>query len=198
MSTNFYNNEEQRSYLYHRDGLADIFLGLGILAFGLLLLTKLFWMIGILAAVFVPIWQSAKQGITAPRLSNVKYHPEKTTSFQDRMRLAVGFGIGSLTLGAIAIWLFSTRGLSSGLFVWLGAHVAEPLAILAGVLISLIGLLFRIHRFYVYALLTVAFTYVGDFLIPPVIYVSALGILVLLVGIIHLISFLSEYPREQF
>ncbi len=62
---------------YHQDGLLDIFLGIGIIVFGLGMATDQFYFGSIMPAILFPLWAAAKKAITIPRIGLVNFSPER-------------------------------------------------------------------------------------------------------------------------
>lgn len=186
----------RKAYLsYHQDGLIDILIGLGILGFGLMILTGnvVFNMLAWMPILFyVPL----KNRITVPRFGYVQFTSERTK----RIRLLIAVMVGML---------FFTFGL--GLFVFVSFDNMPPLMemamagdgmLLLGGLFALMlviaALITRLDRLIFYAILTMAILLGGRSLgIEPEIRVVVLGAIILLIGSLLLVRFLHTYPLPK-
>lgn len=186
----------RKAYLsYHQDGLIDILIGLGILGFGLMILTGNF-VFNMLSWMPVIFYVPLKNRITVPRFGYVQFTSERTKRIKLVMALLVGM-------------LFLAFGL--GLFVFASFEDMPPLLemAMAGDGMLLIGGLFaltmimaalitRLDRLIIYAVLTMVILPGGSILgIEPEIRVVALGMIILTVGLYLLVRFLRAYPLPK-
>jgi hypothetical protein len=185
----------RKAYLsYHQDGLIDILIGLGILGFGLMMLTDsvVFNMLAWMPIIFyVPL----KNRITVPRFGYVQFSSERSK----HLRL-----LGILLLGLLVLMVFA------GLYVFtvsgdmppaIEAALGKDRMLLMGGLFAfmlvLAGLVTRLDRLFVYAALTVLIIPGGVVLgIEAPYRVIFLGTLILIIGIVLLIRFVRRYPLE--
>ncbi len=87
----------------HRDGLLDIFAGVGLLAIGISWLTDYAWAGAIVPALLVPLWKPFRSRITEPRAGRVEFGAERR--LLERRKMAALFAGGVLTmLLAVAIF----------------------------------------------------------------------------------------------
>ncbi len=183
----------QKTYLaYHQDGLLDTLVGLGILGFGLNMLTESSALIVLSWIPFI-LYAPLKKFITIPRLGYVKFDNERTTNVRMTMLLLVGVSTLALFLGLFvftrsdslsADWsalLQKYNMLLLGTFVAIGFVVG---AVLSG-----------IKRFYGQALLGELVLISGIELgLESPTYVMIWGGLTFLIGAWLLAQFLRQYP----
>lgn len=184
---------QQKTYLaYHKDGLIDTLVGLGILGFGLNMATDSSAFIVLSWIPFI-LYAPLKKMITVPRLGYVKFDSERTTSVKMTKMMFVGVATLALFLG---LFVFA-RGDSmaadmSALFkkyhmLLLGSFVA--IAFVVGAALS------GIKRFYVQAGLALLVLIGGIELgIEEPVYVLIWGGLTFLIGAWLLVRFLQQYP----
>jgi len=191
---------EKRAYIsYHQDGLLDIFAGAYILAFGLGILTEVFWGLGmgsimpaISVAVMLPIWIAAKRRITMPRIGFVKFGVQSGIKF-----MAVLLGVMLVGLGVFfALTLFQ-----GGRPLWLDVILQYGLiavGIVALAICSLFGYIAGINRLYAYGLLALLVLGVGHFMGIFFAYLLLpLGIAVMVTGLYLLTAFVRKYPLRS-
>ena len=190
----------------HQDGLWDIYLG------GLLLVLSLFFaipesgegeltymalaLLGV--AVVFAFFQLGKKYITAPRVGQVKFGPER-----QKRKMTLAWIMGAFVLVTLGINLFS-------LYVWNAADSANPVelnlapslertivaaisALIAGLSTVVISYFKEFTRGYYIALLMALgffFTLWLDSTVPMI----AAGALILLPGLIIFIIFLRQHP----
>ena len=63
---------KRMAFHYQGDGLVDIYTGLIIWGFGISILADMAWMSGVLVAVFLPTWLTAKQSLMSSRLTGAE------------------------------------------------------------------------------------------------------------------------------
>jgi hypothetical protein len=190
---------EKRAYTsYHQDGLLDIFAGAYILAFGLGILTEVFWGLSfgsilpaISVAVMLPMWIAAKRKITMPRIGFVKFGIQSGMKF-----MAVLLGIMLTGVGVFfAITLFQ-----GGRPLWLDVIFQYGL-IFVGIgalaICSLFGYIAGLSRLYAYGLLALLVLGVGHFMGIFFAYLLLpLGITVMVTGFYLLIGFVRKYSLK--
>lgn len=193
---------EQEAYMYyHQDGLADIFIGLGILSFGLGMFIDQAWLFTLIPAIFLPLWQAAKKSITAPRMNNVEFPSAQYAS----VKKAIGFLVGMLALAMVAgiavFWGQSTGNMPLWLLTWLTwlrEYFMLAFGLFGAFLMSVSALLSGFNRLYAYAVLTVA-VFAGGYLLNASLPLSVvlMGVMIFLSGLGLLIQFLRKYPRSD-
>ena len=186
----------RRAYLsYHQDGLIDILIGLGIMGFGLMMLTGnvVFNMLAWMPVLFyVPL----KNRITVPRFGYVQFTPERV----QRVRLLIAVMVGMLALAAgLGLVVFATFEDMPPLLATLTA--GDGMLLIGGLFALMLlaaGAITGLSRLFIYALLTLLIVPGGIVLgIAPEWRVIFLGALVLLIGIFFLVRFLRMYPRTK-
>ncbi len=192
---------ERKAYLtYFQDGLWDILVGLLSVGWGLMIVVDISVNGGILFPVLYVMVLGVKRLITYPRIGYVKF-------LNARRRLTKNMAVGlavliSLTLITVLLLFLVRGGIRLAFLTWLNDYFAEPsLLIMAAVLaimIIVIAYIYRINRWYFYALLTMIGFSVGalgqtEFSMSLPITLS--GTVVVLSGLVVLIRFLRQYPR---
>ena len=186
----------RRAYLsYHQDGLIDILIGLGILGFGLMLLTGsiVFNMLAWMPIIFyVPL----KNRITVPRFGFVQFTSERVK--KQRLLIAVMVGLLFFAFG-LGLYVFAMWDEMPPLVEILMA--GDGMLLLGGLFAMMLlaaGLITGLDRLFIYAILTILILSGGGLLgIEPEIRVVFLGALILLIGIILLVRFLRVYPLPK-
>ncbi len=186
----------RRAYLsYHQDGLIDILIGLGILGFGLMMLTGnvVFNMLAWMPVLFyVPL----KNRITIPRFGFVQFTPERV----QRVRLLLAVMVGMLALAAgLGLAVFAAFEDMPPVLAMLA--VGEGMMLIGGLFTLMLlaaGAITGLNRLFVYAILTLLIVPGGVVLgVAPEWRVIFLGVLILVIGIIYLARFLRTYPRTR-
>ena len=185
---------ERKAFLfYHQDGLLDIFLGLTILLFGVKVGSgDPFGVIIILYLIYLFLWAAAKRAITIPRIGYVKFRRSPQTAKIGLATTIVVFPI--LLLGALV--LYGYVSLQPDWMAWLEEYVMLGVGVVMAVFIGASAFLLGIRRLYGYAALT-AIVLVGGYVLSvpePPLQIMALGVLILLSGLVTLARFLRDYP----
>ena len=199
------NSIDQKAYLFDsRDGLVDIFTSGVLLAFGIGMLTENVWLAGILPALLYPLWLSAKERITAPRL---RYLDEMSgnvgTVDTARIRSALvgmmALLVGSLLLGIVFFALFSSGDYMPQVQAWFRSNFPLAFGTFISLLLAGIALIFRTARFLVYAAIALIAFVLGQLLNLPLEYAMlTIAGLMFIAGWVVLLRFLSAYtPQDQ-
>lgn len=190
---------ERRTYItYHQDGLIDIFIGIYVLLFAVAILVNNIldlstWFVipAIFPALMVPLWISIKKRVTVPRIGYVKFKAgganRMTALFLGLMVAGIGmffvFGFSStqnwaLTLRAVIVS-------NSMVFIGIGGFIVA----------SLFGYTVGLRRLYAYGLLTLVLFTTLNFVAFPFEYVLlAIGLAIIVWGLILLMQFIRKYP----
>jgi hypothetical protein len=177
---------------YHKDGLADFFVGMGLVLFGLGILTDLPWIGAVMAAVLFPVWQSAKLAITAPRTAHIEDLPSHGQDARRTTLTAIGLGVLVL-LGCVTLWLFGANTAPLWVQTALREYFTLFLGAIAAVTFGTIALVGDLGRYYLY-LIFVASQVVDAALYLPLI---ATGGVLLLGGLWYLNRFVRQYPAAS-
>jgi hypothetical protein len=186
----------RRAYVsYHQDGLIDILIGLGTLGFGLMMLTGnvVFNMMAWMPIIFyVPL----KNRITVPRFGYVQFTSERVK--KQRLLIAVMAGLLFFAF-AMGLYVFAMWDEMPPLVEIFTA--GDGMLLLGGLFALMLlaaGLITRLNRLFIYAILTMLILPGGALLgVEPEIRVIFLGALILLIGIILLFRFLRTYPLPK-
>jgi hypothetical protein len=181
---------------FHKDGLLDLFAGLLILLSGAAMLSELVWMGGVFVAIFLPLWISARQKITYPRVA----HLENTSSQQARTQKLLFMSMLMLGILALAgaVLFFGYDFLESPAGTWLRENVLFILGATFGAFWGAIGLVLRQARMHLYGLLTLlAFSAAQLAWLEFPWALALLGALISLGGLLTLALFLQAYPMNE-
>jgi hypothetical protein len=184
---------KRQVYLYYtEDGLADISLGLVLLGFGLLLLTDLPAFVGILGVIPLLVWYLGKGSLVVPRVGSIQ--PGQTMK-----KRFLGFFLNICLVG-IGVFVLFLLGRGSG-ESFFSRYSLSLFGFVLALGISSLGLLMNAVRFYFYGALVFLAMAGGDFLMssisafdPFLVGVISAGAIILAVGMIYLIRFLTKYP----
>lgn len=198
------NSIDQKAYLFDsRDGLLDIFTSGVLLAFGIGMLTENVWLAGILPALLYPLWQSAKERITAPRLRNLdEMSGDVGTVGAERNRsILVGVMallVGSLLFGIVFFALFSSGDYVPQLQAWFRSNFPLAFGGFISLLFAGIAYVFRTARFLVYAAVALIAFVLSQLLNLPMEYAMlTIAGLIFITGWVVLLRFLSAYPPQD-
>lgn len=177
---------------YHRDGLLDIFIGLGVTLFGVAILCDLVYLAGVFPATLLPLWLVARKA-TLSRMGVTDIPADKKANLRVMLILALCVGILGL-LFALGLVVFLTfDSLSPTIIDWVGNFFwILPGILLAGVL-AVAGLTLGIGRLLTYAVLIPLFIVVGHLAGLSLAWTVLLsGGLMVLSGLVMLLRFLGE------
>jgi hypothetical protein len=183
----------RKTYLaFHRDGIADILIGLTYLGFGLWLLfdNVLFTYISWLSFSF---YRYLKKTITIPRFGYVTFGEDRKQKY-----LLIGFSIVLLALLLAARFFLMETSLSE-LFIssFLRKNHVYIMSGIGSVLLVVFGMWRGIFRFAGYGFLAIGIITIF-FLegIPGRNALFIIGGLILSIGIFLLATFISKHPRQ--
>jgi hypothetical protein len=184
---------KRQVYLYYtEDGLVDVSLGLVILGFGLLLLMDLPAFVGTLGLIPLLIWYLGKGSLVVPRVGSIQLGPSIKRRF-------LGFFLNICLVG-IGVFVLFLMGRGSG-ESFFSQYSLSLFGFVLALGISSLGLLMNAVRFYAYGALVFLAMTGGEFLMssisafdPFLVGVISAGAIILAVGMIFLIRFLTKYP----
>lgn len=188
------SEDRQTSMGYPRDGLGELFAGSGLLVFGLGILIDIPWLGAIFPAMLLPVWQSLRRSLIAPRLrADEVVSPEEANG---NTRVGLVLGTASLLLGILFFALMSTDILTPTFQTWFRAYFALLLGLVGAFFCVLGALLTGIRRLYAYAALVVAIFGSGQvFGWGLEVSMASTGVVFLLVGAVLLRTFLRQHPK---
>lgn len=186
-----------------QDGLWDIFLGLIIVGFGIAPLieeitgiTYLISLIILLSLGYI-IFYSGKKYITVPRIGNVKFGPKRKLK---KIKVVIILAI-SVIFGIAAIVFTQTdlKPYNMDVSIW-----GIIFAINALIVFSLMAYYLDFPRLYIYSIffaisifiIETSSSHVGS-TYDNVIGFGMLGVVIVLVGILHLTRFVRRYPLQR-
>jgi hypothetical protein len=187
---------DSRHSLYHKDGLLDIFIGLGIFFAGLFLWTEMVWMVGIFVPVFLPSFQSARKRFFHRR-QGIHYHDPQSHNQGQKVLFYMTLLIGFLVLAGVGFF-YAFSFYNEAVKDWLHASL---LMILGGLFASVwifAAFELRLPRFHIYG--------IGTFLLLAVSQLTSLtfwmafvilGGLIFFVGLVRFFKFLQENPLPE-
>jgi general stress protein CsbA len=186
---------QQRVYWsYHQDGLVDMMFGLGLIGFGLMLLTGIV-IYNILAWLPLAFYVPIKNAVTIPRLGYAQFERKRTLKW----------GIASLLIGAtmlLLVFVLVIQIRNENLPASWGAILrAYDMLIIGGLLsipLALFSALTGLRRPLGYIGLIFLVILAGIQLgIEPPFYIIGLGVMIMLIGCVYLARFVSRYPTQQ-
>ena len=186
-----------------QDGLWDIFLGLILVGFGIAPLieeiTGITYLISyiILLSLGYIIFYGGKKYITVPRIGNVKFGPKRKYK---RIKLVIILVI-SVLFGLAAILLTQTNLISYIIDISIWGII---FAINALIVFSLMAYYLDFPRLYIYSIffatsifiVETSRSHVGS-LYDTVIGFGMFGVVILLIGVLHLTRFVRKYPLKK-
>jgi len=188
---------ERRAYLtYHKDGILDIYLGMGIMAVATVFFYEVFMYITGTIALLPILYAGSKKQYTIPRLGYVKF----SQSTQGRARNSVTLALLLGTMSAVAGFFAFYSVISSG-YSWIEPLIANWKITIASILLiafSMFGYVSDLRRMYYYGLLS-SIVFVSGILLPVPGYILILlvGGIISINGVIHLYKFTQEYPIQK-
>ena len=188
---------ERRAYLtYHKDGILDIYLGMGIMAVASVFFFEVFVTSTGIIALFPILYAASKKQYTIPRLGYVKFSTSTNGRARNSVTLALLLGSMSAVAGLFAFYSSISTGYS-----WIEPLIANWKITVASILLvvfSLFGYVSDLRRMYYYGLLSSVVFVSGIFLpIPGFLLILIVGSIISINGIVHLYRFIQEYPIEK-
>ncbi len=197
-STTERRDHKRTAFYYSGDGLVDIYTGLIILSFGVLILADLGWMSGVIVAVFLPTWLAAKQSLLSSRLTDVELEQARMQGANNaKVRLFILALVG-LMMGLAAFLLLASDTIPASWRLWLSENFSMLAGVFGGIALAFIGAVIKAPRFYGYAVLALVIIGIGAMLgLEFPIAVALLGVAILGVGIVTFVSFLRAHPKIE-
>ncbi|MBC8224698.1 hypothetical protein H8E65_08925 [Candidatus Bathyarchaeota archaeon] len=189
---------ERRAYLsYHEDGLIDILIGLGLLAAGLYFYAGMFWLVGSMIAIYVPIYMSIKKRITFPRIGQVEFSKSRTGRAKNTYYFLVAINVVGVVVGFVFWNAFSSEIRPEWMYVMIDNY-AIVLGIVGAFIFAVVAWITDLTRFHWYAALTLVSLGSANFIASPFIgHVVALGFIITVAGYLQLQKFKGKYPIVQ-
>jgi hypothetical protein len=179
---------------YHQDGILDTSLAIVIFTFAIMIIVDLPWLGGAIGILAMSFYAGAKRVLTVPRIGYVKF-PQQRAQRINIALLVLGF-LG-FALGLVAF----TQTESGGTPSWLLFLIDNYMLTIGGIIACLFllgGYTFQTKRMYTYTLLVLTIFFVGHFIYYPLeYYLLLLGTIILAVGIVMMIRFVSKYPKTS-
>lgn len=176
---------------YHQDGLIEIVIAFAVLAFDVMLVLEMAWLGWIFAFTGISLYAAAKKAFTVPRIGFVKFPQQRTKRM---LLVAVVLGVLGNVLGILALIQFE-GGSTPAWLLFAIEHYMLVIGISLAALFGMIGYTLRANRMYAYSLLTLVMFVVGYFIHYPLhYYISLLGTLILISGVVTLVRFTRKYP----
>jgi len=197
-STKERHDRKRTAFHYPGDGLTDIYTGLIILSFGMLILADMAWMSGVFAAVFLPTWLTAKQSLMSSRLTGAELEQAGAHGISGAKTRLFVLALVGLMVGLLAYLLLTSGIVAESWRLWLGDNFSILAGMFGGIALAIIGAVIKAPRFYGYAVLSVAIIGIGSLLgVEFPLTVVALGAIILGVGVVFLIHFLRTHPKIE-
>lgn len=188
---------EQKAYLsYHQDGLIDLIIGSIVLCIAISEATdSSIW--NLIALLLIFAYMPLKRRITFPRLGYVKFNV-KRGGVNMRIAGVVAIGVLVISLVSIMVLMLSGKSSSSPLILAMRQSPLILYAFLGFIGFGLAGLVLRLPRLFLYALLSLAMMISGHLLNLPLWFpFLLLGCTILAIGTVLLIGFLRRYPIAE-
>jgi hypothetical protein len=187
--------EEKAVMAYPYDGIADIYIGLLIMLFGLFLFTDMPWLAGAVVVTFIPLYQASKRAYTAPRIGQIAFTPSRRGDGTAVVTVLLVMGVAALVFGVLVFGLTNAGSLP----MWLGAVLFDYGAVTAGAAGALLWVIAAyfdaVNRYYLYAAVTLALAAIGFlYSLPFALGVTLLGAIVFCAGLMTLYQFVHRYP----
>jgi hypothetical protein len=187
---------ERRAFIsYHKDGIIDIYLGMGIAMVSSIFLDFFPGLMG--TFVILPIlYAASKKQYTIPRLGYVKFSVRTRGRARNSVTLALLLGSVSAIAGLFAFYSVMATGHS-----WVEPLIENWKITAAAILLvvfSMFGYVSELRRMYYYAIVSFM-VFSAGLLIPVPGYwlIIIVGGIICLNGLIHLYRFTQEYPLEH-
>ena len=189
-------NKEHRYAPYHKDGLVDIFIGLGIIFAGLFLWKDLVWLAAISIPVFWPSFQAARVRLLQSRIGKLEYNSQQEAQAQ-KFVFSATLVLGLLFLAGIGMF-FAFDFMSGMLNDLLRRYFLVVLGMIFGSVWVLAGAMLKIARFHLHGVFTFAVLCIAQFAALPFwLALIAVGGLIMFSGFLILIRFLRENPKIE-
>jgi hypothetical protein len=198
MSQNAHLKEiERKANLYHGDGLIDIAIGLGILILAIAMILDQTAFTGAWIVLLLPALRSVKKSLTVPRLRYTDFRPAPNAQWKVKLIIVTVAGVVALlfTLGLV---VFTRNETVPALTAWIREYGLVVVGVLLAGLLSLIAWATGAKRVYAYAamaVITFASSYWFNLEFP--LYLTVLGAIILLSGMVVLARFLRKYPTPK-
>lgn len=176
---------------YHEDGLIDIFVGLFFVIFSILIILDFVWMAGIWFILIVPMYASTKNALTVPRIGYVK--------LQQARGARIGMLVGVTVLAVLGLFVFAIfYSIPAEFWEWMEANFIIISTAVFSAVFLIIGAVFHIKRFYIYAVATLVIIPIGDAIGLEFYQIMlALGILIVTSGMVVLYGFIRSHPESE-
>ena len=195
MSQNTHLKEiERKANLYHGDGLLDIAIGLGILILTVAMILDQTAFTGVWIVLLLPALRSVKKSLTVPRLRYTDFRPAPNAQWKVKLVIVTVAGVVALlfTLGLV---VFTRNETIPALTAWIREYGLVVVGVLLAGLLSLIAWATGAKRVYAYAALAVIVFASGHwFNLEFPLYVTVLGTVIVLSGMVVLVQFIRKYP----
>ena len=195
MSQNTHLKEiERKANLYHGDGLLDIAIGLGILILTVAMILDQTAFTGVWIVLLLPALRSVKKSLTVPRLRYTDFRPAPNAQWKVKLVIVTVAGVVALlfTLGLV---VFTRNETIPALTAWIREYGLVVVGVLLAGLLSLIAWATGAKRVYAYAALAViAFASGHWFNLEFPVYLTVLGTVIVLSGMVVLVQFIRKYP----
>jgi len=196
MNTKDFETLKRKVYLaYHQDGILDLSAAAVILGFAVFMATGSVVFLS-MGAIFATLYVLMKQRITIPRFGYVRFAPQEKILTQNLLFL--GLGVLVLLIFLVGNIFLNNNPDSPEAQAWVKQY---HMVFLSGMLFGLPALVaatfFRLKRFYLYTLMSVALPALGAWMdIETFIPILAVGFVMLVTGFGLLSIFLIKHPSK--
>ncbi len=186
---------ERKAYTsYHEDGIIDLFIGLCIFTMTFYIFAEMFWLVGSFVAISTPLYMSAKQKITFPRLGQVTFSKKRTGRTKSSFTFLIAINVVAVFIGFYFWWAFS-GGAPPAWFPYFLEFFPLIIGIIGAGILAVIAKITDITRFYNYSTATLIIIGSAQFIPIPFLYhIAVLGIVISVSGYFQLERFKRKYP----
>lgn len=121
---------------YFSDGLIELLAGLGIITIGLVFLSELVAIIGIVPILFVSLWKPLRDRLIEPRAGTVTFRPERRAKLNQSMQTMLLLGIATFVLGILVYLVISGADGDRGLAEIVVRGLPVAIVGLAGIILG--------------------------------------------------------------
>ncbi len=188
MSVQFSKESDKSISLYHKDGLLEIFIGLGVMFAGLFMLAEMVWLVAIFIPIFLPSFQAARKRFLQPGIGSLEHNSMPQAQTKKVFSSVTLLCVALLVAG---IGMFFGFGVISGpVNDWLQQYFPLAIGVIFACAWIAAAAMLKSNRFYLYAAFTFATLGAAQFIpLPLWVTLTTLGGLISTVGLLTLIRF---------
>jgi hypothetical protein len=177
-------------------GLWDIVIGLVLLAFGLSILTRIYWMTAVWVPLLVPGLRDLARRLVIPRIGHVTFKTRRRRSLARIQIILAALVVAGLGMFLLTGW--STRPDPPGFVTWVRSHMLVVIGIVWGGALAVAGWAASFPRLFAYAVLLFGVLLGADLDLGYGLGegLVSVGSLIVGIGTFLLVRFVIRYPRR--